>query len=201
MNLRVRITCGFLIIVLVMTSVAGIIIWQGSKMQQAFQHSSQINEIEKYFLECRRQEKNFLLRQDEESVKLFSINYAELIDVINETSESNIDEISIEKLNSLKYNLISYNEQFNDIAKLKELVVNDNRVKKEVTLARENHLLIEELNVIATNSFDKAHSITVSITIFSIIIGLFLSVVIAGFISTKIMDILRDPDDYLLFNH
>lgn len=36
MNLRVRITSGFLIIVIVMACVSGIIIWQESNMYQAF---------------------------------------------------------------------------------------------------------------------------------------------------------------------
>ncbi len=39
MNLRVRITFGFLIIVFVMACVSGIIIWQESKMHKAFQNS------------------------------------------------------------------------------------------------------------------------------------------------------------------
>lgn len=78
MNLRVRITSGFLIIVIVMACVSGIIIWQESNMYQAFQHSLQISEIEKYFLECRRQEKNFIIRHDSQSVQLFASNYDSL---------------------------------------------------------------------------------------------------------------------------
>ncbi len=39
MNIRFRITMGFLLIVFIMAIVAGIIIWQQAKMQTAFENS------------------------------------------------------------------------------------------------------------------------------------------------------------------
>ena len=115
MNLRARITFGFLIIVFVMAGVATIIIWQESNMRKAFQHSSQISEIEKYFLECRRQEKNFIIRHDTLSVQLFTANYDTLNVLIAKLQENCSSEQMIEKLTILKEKLDSYYLKFEDI--------------------------------------------------------------------------------------
>ena len=74
-------------------------------------------------------------------------------------------------------------------------------MQKEVELARSIHVLIDEMKAITKQQFNNAYAVTNNVNIFSILIGLFLSVLIAGFISTKIMEILGSPDDYLTSNH
>ena len=190
MNLRVRITFGFLIIVFVMACVSGIIIWQESNMHKAFQHSSQISEIEKYFLECRRQEKNFIIRHDSQSVHLFTSNYDSLNVLVSEMLDYGLNEQMIESLTTLQDKLDSYYLKFEDIINSNQIEIDNSKMQSEVNLARESHALINEIKTIATQEFNKAYSITNNVNIFSILIGLFLSVLIAGFISTKIMEIL-----------
>ena len=89
----------------------------------------------------------------------------------------------------------------NQVFDLIENELDEIKIVREVELAREIHTSISELNKMAIDNFDKAHILTININIFSILIGFFLSIVIAGFISTKIMDIIRDPNDYLQTNH
>lgn len=48
---------------------------------------------------------------------------------------------------------------------------------------------------ITTQEFNKAYAITNNVNIFSILIGVFLSIIIAGFISTKVMDILGNSSE------
>jgi len=195
MNLRVRITFGFLIIVFVMACVSGIIIWQESSMHQAFQHSSQISEIEKYFLECRRQEKNFIIRHDVQSVHLFISNFDSLNKLISEMLLDVSNEHMIERLTFLNDIIQSYNSKFEEIFSSNQIEIDNNKIQSEVNLARESHAIINEIKVITNLEFNKAYAITNNVNIFSILIGLFLSVIIAGFISTKIMEILGNSSE------
>ena len=195
MNLRVRITFGFLIIVFVMVCVSGIIIWQESNMYKAFQHSSQISEIEKYFLECRRQEKNFIIRHDSESVLLFNLNYDSLNILVLKMLDHGMNEKMIENLNTLHENLDKYYLKFEEIISSNQLEIDNTKMQSDVDLAREIHAMINEVKVLSNQEFNNAYAITNNVNIFSILIGLFLSVLIAGFISTKIMEILGSPSD------
>ncbi len=195
MNLRVRITFGFLIIVFVMASVSGIIIWQESNMHKAFQHSSQISEIEKYFLECRRQEKNFIIRLDTESVQLFASNYDSLNVVVSKMLDYDLNDQMMKKLNILQNKLDSYSFKFDTIVSSGKIGIDNILVLDEVDLAREIHTLIKEIKSITIQDFNKGYAVTNNVNIFSVLIGLFLSVLIAGFISTRIMDIIGHPDE------
>lgn len=188
MNLRVRVTTGFLVIVLVMVGVAATIIWQEAKMNDAFQQSSQISEIEKYYLECRRQEKNYLIRLDDESILMFGNNMNTLNSNIDAMLDVTNDQYIAEKLNALKSNIAKYNDLFRELTVLDKNNIDRLKIQNEVELARLNHTMISDIKTITAAEFEKAHSITNMVNLFSIIIGLFLSVVIAGFISTKLMD-------------
>ena len=190
MNLRVRITFGFLIIVFVMACVSGIIIWQESNMHKAFQHSSQISKIERYFLECRRQEKNFIIRHDTQSVQLFTSNYDSLNILVSMMIADESNTQMIERLSTLQNKLDRYDLKFEEIISSNQIDIENVKMQSEVDLARESHALINEIKAITTQKFNKAYAITNNVNIFSILIGLFLSVIIAGFISTKIMEIL-----------
>lgn len=195
MNLRVRITFGFLIIVFVMACVSGIIICQELNMHKAFQHSSQISEIEKYFLECRRQEKNFIIRHDSESVQLFTSNSDSLNILVLKMLDHGINEKMTENLNTLQDNLDKYYLKFEEIISSGQIEIDNTKMQSEVDLARETHALINEVKVLSNQEFNNAYAITNNVNIFSILIGLFLSVLIAGFISTKIMEILGSPSE------
>ena len=196
MNLRARITFGFLIIVFVMAGVAGIIIWQESNMHKAFMHSSQISEIEKYFLECRRQEKNFLIRQDTLSVQLFTANYDTLNVLIAKLQDNKSADQMAANVTMLQEKLDRYYQIFDEIVQSGQIEINVEKMQKEVELARNIHVLIDDMKAITKQQFNNAYAISNNVNIFSILIGLFLSVLIAGFISTKILEILGRPDDY-----
>jgi hypothetical protein len=173
-----------------MVSVSGIIIWQESNMHKAFQHYSQISEIEKYFLECRRQEKNFIIRLNTESVQLFASNYDSLNVMVSKMLDYDLNDQMMKKLNILQNKLDSYSLKFDTIVSSGQIGIDNTQVSDEVYLARDIHTLIKEIKSITTQNFNKGYTVTNNVNIFSIIIGLFLSVIIAGFISTKIMEIL-----------
>ena len=183
-----------------MACVSGIIIWQESNMHKAFQHSSQISEIEKYFLECRRQEKNFIIRHDSQSVQLFASNYDSLNILVLKMVDHGKNGKMTENLSTLQKNLDNYYLKFEEIISSNQLEIDNTKIQSEVDLAREIHALINEVKVLAHRDFNNAYAVTNNVNIFSILIGLFLSVLIAGFISAKIMEILGSTDDYLTTN-
>lgn len=195
MNLRARITFGFLIIVFVMACVSGIIIWQESNMHKAFQQSSQISEIEKYFLECRRQEKNFIIRHDSQSVQLFTSNSDSLNILVSKMLADELNEQMVAKLTALQEKNDDYVLKFEEIINSNQIEIDNTKMQSEVNIARDIHALINEIKTLTTQEFNKAYAITNNVNIFSILIGLFLSVLIAGFMSTKIMEFLGNAQD------
>lgn len=195
MNLRARITFGFLIIVFVMACVSGIIIWQESNMHKAFQQSSQISEIEKYFLECRRQEKNFIIRHDYQSVQLFTLNNDSLNILVSKMLADELNEQMVAKLTALQEKNDDYVLKFEEIIHSNQIEIDNTKMQSEVNIARDIHALINEIKTLTTQEFNKAYAITNNVNIFSILIGLFLSVLIAGFMSTKIMEFLGNAQD------
>jgi len=110
-----------------------------------------------------------------------------LLDVSNEQM--------IERLTLLEGKVQSYNSKFEEIFGSNQIGIDNNKIQSEVNLARESHAIINEIKAITNHEFNKAYAITNNVNIFSILIGLFLSVIIAGFISTKIMEILGGPNN------
>ena len=110
-----------------------------------------------------------------------------LLDVSNEHM--------IERLTFLNDIIQSYNSKFEEIFSSNQIEIDNNKIQSEVNLARESHAIINEIKVITNLEFNKAYAITNNVNIFSILIGLFLSVIIAGFISTKIMEILGNSSE------
>ena len=164
-------------------------------MHQAFQHSSQISEIEKYFLECRRQEKNFIIRHDAKSVQLFTSNYDSLNLLVSKMLDYDLNEQMVEKLIALQEKIDSYDLKFKEIISSNQIEIDKAEIQSEVNLARESHALINEIKAITIQDFNNAYAITNNVNIFSILIGLFLSVLIAGFMSTKIMEFIGRPGE------
>ena len=90
---------------------------------------------------------------------------------------------------------MEYQNIFEELIVTKNVKLENNLAIREVGLAREGHKIIGEIKNIASQNFKNAYAITNNVNIFSILIGLFLSVLIAGFISTKIMEIIGRPGE------
>ena len=198
MNLRIRITSGFLLIVMVMTVVAGVIIWQQAKMQSAFQDSILTSELDHYLLECRRQEKNYLLRQDGEALVLFQANYDTLFTMATNLSNKILYDQIVIKLSVLQDKLILYRSAFEqstlylDVESYKTQY--NESIRTCVMFARESHSIIKDIRQLSEERFEKALSISSIVNTFSVIVGIFLSVVISGFIADKVMDLIGSPE-------
>ncbi|MFC1527473.1 hypothetical protein ACFL0J_05240 [Candidatus Neomarinimicrobiota bacterium] len=201
MNLRIRITCGVLLIVMVMTIVAGVIIWQQAKMQTAFQNFSYTSEIENSLLECRRQEKNYFLRKDYGAIGLFQSYFDTLFTLTTNLSTIITDDYIISELLLLKDNLSEYRSNFKKATVYDVQEYNrhyENSVEMCVMSARECHKIINRIRTMTTNQFNTALSVSSVVNKVSVVIGILLSVVISGFIADKVMDLIGTPEGEII---
>ena len=108
---------------------------------------------------------------------------------------NNINEQTELKLIKLGEKLEEYKNIFEELTITKNVEMGNSLATREVGFAREGHEIIRDIKNITTQNFKNAYAITNNVNIFSILIGLFLSIIIAGFISTKIMDILGNSSE------
>jgi len=202
MNLRIRITMGFLVIVFIMTLVAGIILWQQAKMQTAFINSNLTGELEHYLLECRRQEKNFLLRKDNDSSDLFQANFDTLFTLTTDLGKKISEASIVSELSLLQDRLSNYQAEFEQAILYFDVELYQKQFEESmcscIMFARESHKIIKKINTVTEDQFNAALSISSIVNTFSVILGIFLSVIIAGFITDKVMDLIGTPEGELI---
>ena len=198
MNLRIRISMGFLLIVFVMTIVAIIIICQQAKMQTAFQDSILTCELDRYVLECRRQEKNYIFRNDDEALVLHQANYDTLFAMTNNLTDKVSDDKLVNTLLSLQDKLENYKLSFEEVVQYRNDESSQRQFKISlqqcIASARECQAVIGDIRNMTKDRFDTALSISSIVNTFSVIIGIFLSICISGFIADKIMDLIDSPE-------
>ncbi len=195
MNLRLRINMGFLLIVFVMAVVAGVIIYQQAKMQTAFQDSISTCDLDKYLLECRRQEKNYICcKSEQEALDLFQANYDTLYTMTTSLSDDISDNHIIDELSELQENLTHFYAAFMQAVQYRDDDLYqrqfDNSSRICVKYARECHSNIKHVRYFSEERFNTALSISSIVNTFSIIIGIFLAVMISSFIADKILDLI-----------
>lgn len=198
MNLRIRISMGFLIIVFVMTIVSIIIICQQAKMQTAFEDSILTCELDRYVLECRRQEKNYLARDDDEALVLHQANYDTLFAMTNNLIDKVSNDKLVNTLLSMQNKLENYKLSFEEVVQYRKDESSQRQFKISlqqcIASARECQAVIGDIRNMTKDRFDTALSISSIVNTFSVIVGIFLSVCISGFIADKIMDLIDSPE-------
>ena len=190
MRMRTKLLLGFLSIVALMTAAVGVTIWQQSIIQECFALLERTDNVERFLLECRRQEKNFLLRMDQSSLDLFKVDFDSLhystVDLRKDTVNPDI----AAKLPLLTDRIKEYGEVFEDVrsawpagigAEAQELLEG-----KMVTRARACHAVVSEIRGIAISTFSDAQRVTQNVSVVSIALGLLLSIVIAGILTRHI---------------
>ncbi len=192
MRIQLKLRVGFLLVVLIMAIASGVILWNQSRMREAFEVSNASIRLEDYLLECRRQEKNYLLRGDQQYVKYFQMSFdslyaktTQLIPTIKHKSLSTELTTLSERESSYKtaYDTLIQIYYLQDYPKNKRDALLDQMVEN----ARNCHALIANIRSMALAEFDTAKSTSHLINIAALIIGILLSVLIAGIISDKII--------------
>ncbi len=192
MQIRTKISAGFLSIVFLMTIVAIIIIIQQSKMQNAFEDNCLTCELNIYLLECRRQEKNYICRNDDGALILYQANYDTLLTMTNNLQKKVNDNKIEKKLILLNEKLEDYKSAFGNFVQLSSEGANQTQLASATALtvakARECETIIKDFRTLISNKFYSALSISSVINTFAVILGIFFSIMIGSFISDKILD-------------
>lgn len=204
MKLRTSILLGFLLIIGVITIVAIVLVCQQAKMQTAFQDSILTCELDRYVLECRRQEKNYLLRNDDEALALYQANYDTLFAMTDNLTEKVSDDKLVNTLLLLQDKLENYKLSFEEVVQYRNEESSQRQFKislqRCIISARECQAVISDIRNMTKDRFEAALSISSIVNTFSVIIGIFLSVCIFGFISDKIRDLIDIPKGKVMNN-
>ncbi len=186
MRIRTRFIIAFMIIILLMTITILIVIKQQNIMRSSFFIIEKINKTELLLLECRRQEKNYLLRQDLSSTTLFNTNLAEFIHSTQQLKEEINDIILVNHLNSLEKKTMQYGDLFRRIIKkYKDDYVPDTNdremdrlIQETVATARECHSIVAEIKEFVFLKIENANAAAQYISITSILLGLLISFIV-----------------------
>ena len=187
---RTKLWLGMLALVVLMGMVALIVIRQQSTMERSFALLDHLDTLERLLLECRRQEKNFLLREDQASLDLHASSFEALRSATADRMETIADAGIRSQLAVLLEKEVEYHRAFEH---LKAEVLADPSLRHDppeertVARARECHALLADLRELAISRFAKAHSATHTVSVLSVALGLVASVAIAGWLTRHLV--------------
>jgi len=170
-------------------------------MEESFNHLADTFDLERYLLECRRHEKNYILRQNLSYLHLHDSFSDSLISRVNDLLQDNLGQALVEQLQQLQKSFFEYKKLFNELTaqplvKEQQQSGFHNRLEQEVQKARQCHVLITNIRLNTTDQFARANSISNLINIASILIGILLAVVLGGLISDRIIQYVEGTSFY-----
>ncbi len=134
---------------LVLTVLLLIVLQNHQRMNRVFEQCCTISKMDKYLLECRRQEKNYLIRGDLEALDLFKLNHEALLASIQDLDTSS-DQFYVDRRGSLAKILVEYSDSFMAHLQFRPWPDRsreaDRLIFKCIELARQGHDIISELN-------------------------------------------------------
>ena len=191
MRIRTRLLIGLLAIVCLMVVASAVVIWQQSIMNRAFEFVERLDTVDRFLLECRRQEKNYLLRQDRESEVFHAANFDSLFHSTLDLRAQVSDATLLEHLNLLAQKETEYAEAFRV---LKEQMAGvGTREERErlagatVARARECHAVVQEVTAAAAARFAAASSTTHRVSVVSVVVAVLFSVLISAVLTRSIV--------------
>ena len=190
MSLQTRIRAALLLVVLAMSAAAGVILWNQNQLQESFDLLNTTTRLDDFLMESRRQEKNFLLRKDKASVAAFNASYDSLFFLTNRLAASVETHMLQDTLDRLIDREDRYRSTFNQLVQLTRTKNPSARLAKRietqiVKFARECHSIIDAIREIASQQFRQTRSTTHMVNIAALVIGILLSVLIAGVLADR----------------
>lgn len=200
MNPFTKIKGAFLIIIVFMSVAAGAIIWNQHSLETIYHETLNSVQLEQYLLECRRQEKNFILRQTSESIALFNSAQDSLMNYISFLRSSEKNEQIASILTQLEQEGDNYLQSFHNLVKRSDTIETTTTMHLEfiepiIEVAQTMHSHIDQIRTYNADNFQSKKS-KVSLLNFSIfIVSIFLAVIFAGILSDNFIDQIRLKND------
>ncbi|MEJ2050989.1 MAG: hypothetical protein P8Y60_14330 [Calditrichota bacterium] len=191
MDWYMKLKSSFLVIIVIMAAGEGVLLWNQNTLKDAFHAMRSSFELEEYLLECRRQEKNFFLRQDSESVRLYQESFDSLRNLTSALSMGTINPDIREKFITMEQAERTYRSLFDNMVQLMQSQpappdTFETPTNALVTEARRIHAMIFDVRSHATEQFTKTRATTHVINLTTLLVSVFVSVILAGFLSDKI---------------
>ena len=169
------------------TALVSAVLWLKSMETNRFRVYVFAVELDKLFLECRRQEKNFLIRQDMNTINTYNDNYDIICKYIDDAPRSILDQEGVDLLDDLKIELDKYNHGFRIMAiNMRNTHRNDEFIAAMhccTAEAEKCHLLIEQLTKDADMEYQlirkSAQNLLIALILADILITVLLSISIA----------------------
>ena len=189
-TIQTKILAGLLTVVGLLSVAGAVITVQQRRLRDVFTVLDRVQEVERIFLECRRQEKNFFLRHDQSSVELFETNSNTL-----ETSAALLRDENLEPdLVPLQARLFEafgrYREAFFEAERgwRANLSAGEQDLLMETTVAvaRTSHQLVADIRSTSLARSRAASAVTEAVTFFAGGAGVLASVILASLLTRHI---------------
>jgi hypothetical protein len=179
-----KIILGLSLLLACNLALVGAVLWLKSAETNRFRLYAFTVELDKLFLECRRQEKNFLIRQDMNTINTYNDSYDIICKYIDDAPRSILDQESVDLLDELKIELDKYNSAFRIMAiNMRNTYRNDEFIAAMhccTAEAERCHLLIEQLTTNADMRYQSmrrsAQGVLIALILADLLITVLLSV-------------------------
>ena len=111
-KIRTKLLLGLIAIGALVVSTAAVVISRQSVVRRSFEIHDRMLTIERFLLECRRQEKNFLLREDDASAPLFEESLRSLLAEIDALRSDSVEPAVAARLSDLEVAAAAYADAF-----------------------------------------------------------------------------------------
>lgn len=188
-RIRTRLLLGFLAVVALMTAAATAVLVEGRAMDHAFSVQARLWRTEVQLLECRRQEKNLLLRNDRSGHDAFLAAHGAVVAETRALLEDARGARLEGELERLHRAALEYGDAFNRAARLHATggATPEETDALVVPPARTCHELLHALREAAAQRFRRATRTTGVVSVAAVVAALALSVVVALLLTRSIV--------------
>jgi len=189
-RIQTKILAGLLTVVGLLSVGGAVIAVQQRGLRDVFTVLDRVQEIERTFLECRRQEKNFFLRHDQSSVELFVTNSNTLVNRAALLRDENLEPDLVPLQARLFESFGRYQEAFFEAERgwHSNLSAGKQDLLMETTVAtaRTSHQLVADIRSASLARSRAASAVTEAVTFFAGGIGILASVILSSLLTRHI---------------
>jgi methyl-accepting chemotaxis protein len=188
-RIRTLLLLGISTIIVLMAGVSVLLLWQQSQMESGCRSLHQVNTLERYLLECRRQEKNFLLRHQRANIDLFRTNLDSLVAATTHLAGDARDDTALPELELLLAREREYASAFSALVAWSAGQEQErlSLVDHTVTSARTCHALMNEIRETTIARLRAANSTARAVNVATVVLGLLLALMVSGWLTRRIV--------------
>jgi HAMP domain-containing protein len=190
LKIRTKLLLGLIAIGALVVSTAAVVISRQSVVRRSFEIHDRMLTIERFLLECRRQEKNFFLREDGASVPLFEESLRSLLAEIGALRSDSTEPAVAAGLADLDAAVAAYGDAFRTTSGPAWLQA-DERERERLTNAtveeaRRCHAVMDRMLGLATATLHTAVRTTQRVSLLTVMVGFLLALLVCWWLTRAI---------------